>query len=504
MSMPTALPIVIHTHKYEFPSENPITAFGAGWLLAGSTTRSTFFDVGMNLDDVIEKFNGLQDVGATTLLSKEVFIREIEYTRNFGTDTVTITYPTISQTSGPIVIAIGTLTPAEESAFNSIAVGATKLGWTITNQVKHAVVTFTATLTKKSVGSLNPRFLCGLEAIDYTRTPSVIEIPLPHFEQVGGTATPPRTTTPQLPPAPIASFIADPEFGTAPLTVQFTDTSTRLPTSWLWDFDDGTTSTEQHPAHTFASAGVRTVQMTATNSSGSSFTQDQLTITTPADAHFGNVVLLAHLNGDDTATAFFDSSAYNRNLSIAAGTPTTSTLESKFNGSSGRFPSAGGSINVPTADGNFVFTGDFTLECWAYHIPGTFAFPTILRCDFNDIGRYWLWRIAGDQYVFDANGATGGCHVASSVSASSYDNQWVFLTVQRASGVITMFVNGVSVASSTFGDVLGGGGTYGPLRISQSTGGEFWNGFLAEVRVTNGYARYSGNFAPPTTPFPDH
>lgn len=561
--MPTALPLVIHTHKYEFPSENPVAAFGAGWLIGGSSTRSTFFDVGMDLDGVIEKFNGLQDpvvsvattaardalvvtsadIGKrvrvantsqyvlaaahpvawvsvsntlTTAMTKEVFTREIEYTRNFGTDTVTITYPTISQASTVLIWSEG-VTPAEKDAFDALSPGATKTGWTITNEVKHAVVTLTTIATNKSVGSINPRFLCGLEAIEYVRTPGALTIPNSHYDvedfewlpnpnQSNGTATPPRTTTPMLPPAPIASFVATPDAGTAPLTVQFTDTSTRSPTSWSWDFDDGSTSTEQHPSHTFTSAGVRTVQMTASNSSGSSFTQGQLTITTPADPYFGNVVLLAHMNGDDTAAAFFDSSAYNRNLTVATGTPTTSTLQSKFNGSSGRFPTAASSaINVPSADGNFVFTGDFTLECWSYYIPGSSSFPTILRCDFNDVGRYWLWRIAGDQYVFDANGPSSGCHVVSTgAAASTYANQWVFLTVQRANGVITMFVNGTSVASTSFNEVLGGSGTYGPLRISHTGGGEYWSGFLAEIRVTNGRARYSGNFTPPTTPFPDH
>lgn len=39
--------------------------------------------------------------------------------------------------------------------------------------------------------------------------------------------------------------------GDAPLTVQFTDTSTGSPTSWLWNFGDGATSTAQHSQHTY-------------------------------------------------------------------------------------------------------------------------------------------------------------------------------------------------------------------------------------------------------------
>ncbi|WP_321421008.1 chitobiase/beta-hexosaminidase C-terminal domain-containing protein [uncultured Methanobacterium sp.] len=51
---------------------------------------------------------------------------------------------------------------------------------------------------------------------------------------------------------------------TDPLTVQFTDTSSGLVDSWLWDFGDGTTSTDQNPVHTFTKLGVYTVSLTVT------------------------------------------------------------------------------------------------------------------------------------------------------------------------------------------------------------------------------------------------
>ena len=70
-------------------------------------------------------------------------------------------------------------------------------------------------------------------------------------------------------PAPAANFTATPTSGTAPLTVQFTDSSTGTPTSWAWDFGDGATSTSKSPSHTYTSAGTYTVKLTATNGSGS-------------------------------------------------------------------------------------------------------------------------------------------------------------------------------------------------------------------------------------------
>jgi PKD repeat protein len=72
------------------------------------------------------------------------------------------------------------------------------------------------------------------------------------------------------PPAPDADFTAEPRSGDSPLVVKFTDTSTGNISSWLWDFGDGTTSTERNPAHTFIfrDKGDFTVSLTVTGPGG--------------------------------------------------------------------------------------------------------------------------------------------------------------------------------------------------------------------------------------------
>ena len=67
---------------------------------------------------------------------------------------------------------------------------------------------------------------------------------------------------------PTASFTASPREGEAPLTVQFTDTSTGSVTSWLWNFGDGSTSSAKNPSHTYSGVGTYTVKLTVTNSYG--------------------------------------------------------------------------------------------------------------------------------------------------------------------------------------------------------------------------------------------
>ncbi|MDD5187099.1 MAG: NosD domain-containing protein, partial [Methanoregula sp.] len=67
---------------------------------------------------------------------------------------------------------------------------------------------------------------------------------------------------------PVANFTATPTTGTAPLVVQFTDTSTNLPTNWNWSFGDGTFSTAQNTSHTFT-PGIFSISLNATNTQGS-------------------------------------------------------------------------------------------------------------------------------------------------------------------------------------------------------------------------------------------
>jgi hypothetical protein len=50
--------------------------------------------------------------------------------------------------------------------------------------------------------------------------------------------------------------------------VKFTDLSSGEITSWLWNFDDGTTSTEQHPVHQYAKAAEYVVVLNVEGPAG--------------------------------------------------------------------------------------------------------------------------------------------------------------------------------------------------------------------------------------------
>jgi PKD repeat protein len=68
---------------------------------------------------------------------------------------------------------------------------------------------------------------------------------------------------------PVADFTATPTDGPAPLTVQFTDSSSGSPTTWEWDFGDGGSSIAQSPVHDYSAQGDYTVTLTASDAGGS-------------------------------------------------------------------------------------------------------------------------------------------------------------------------------------------------------------------------------------------
>jgi len=126
--------------------------------------------------------------------------------------------------------------------------------WTITNHTTGATVYFNATQNY----------------IQWTfSTAGVYDVTLVASNQAGEST---NVATAQViaADAPVAQFTYSPTAAVAqpPLTVQFTDTSYNSPTEWLWNFGDGTTSTDQNPQHLYTTSGIFTVKLTVTNFMG--------------------------------------------------------------------------------------------------------------------------------------------------------------------------------------------------------------------------------------------
>lgn len=83
---------------------------------------------------------------------------------------------------------------------------------------------------------------------------------------------------------PEASFLAAPSEGPRPLAVQFTDATEQNVTSRLWNFGDGSTSSEISPTHTYTESGTFYVTLAVTNAGGTDSHGDTIVVVEPPPA----------------------------------------------------------------------------------------------------------------------------------------------------------------------------------------------------------------------------
>jgi len=94
--------------------------------------------------------------------------------------------------------------------------------------------------------------------------------------------------------SPVADFTASPLEGYAPLSVQFNDQSSYLPTGWKWVYGDGATDTAQNPSHIYPTPGYYSVSLIVTNPWGTS------TVTKTRYIHVDGLAPMAFFSGIPT------------------------------------------------------------------------------------------------------------------------------------------------------------------------------------------------------------
>jgi hypothetical protein len=174
-----------------------------------------------------------------------------------------------------------------------------------------------------------------------------------------------------------------------------------------------------------------------------------------------------------------------------------STSVKKFGTGSIAFDGSGDRLNAISSPNYGYSTGDFTIEFWAYPTSAsgvqvlidqrtgssTSAVPTI----YTSSGTIYY-------YVSGNNRITG-----SSLSL----NQWSHIAICRSGTSTKLFINGTQ-SGSTYTDTT----TYlnAPVRIGDGNDGAGpypYSGYIDDLRITKGFARYTANFTAPTAAFAD-
>lgn len=234
-----------------------------------------------------------------------------------------------------------------------------------------------------------------------------------------------------------------------------------------------------------------------------------LTLPPPADPYASSVVLLLHMDGSNGSTSFTDKSLTARAVT-ANGNAQISTAQSKFGGASAVFDGNGDYLSISDS-GDFDFgSGDFTIECWFYRPSNAFInYQDILTQRNQDLSNFAFSFSIRPQdnniafrYSTSGNGSTGT--VGANNNFTITNGVWYHLAVTRSSGTFRLFVNGTVVTTSTPATNPTFYNSTAAITVGAAANGtQSINGYLDDVRVTKGVARYTANFTPPTAAFPN-
>jgi hypothetical protein len=229
-----------------------------------------------------------------------------------------------------------------------------------------------------------------------------------------------------------------------------------------------------------------TFTVTATNALGTSISSgtSNSAITVITDPYFSSVSLL--LNGDTITDLSSSPKTITNN-----GPVTINTTTKKFGTGSMGF-TTGASL---VADSFYsIGTSDFTIELWAYlsSSPVDWACMITTR-PASGVGGIWLGI---------AQGTGKPTLYTSSITDTSVMplNTWQHIAVCRTGGTIKLYVNGVSAGS--VGDSTNYSQTTAYIGRDNPYSGFNFPGYIDDLRVTVGTARYTANFTPPTAAHP--
>ena len=218
---------------------------------------------------------------------------------------------------------------------------------------------------------------------------------------------------------------------------------------------------------------------------------------TPPTAPLTAVTNTALLLGMSNA-AIFDNAELN-NLETV-GTAQISTSVFKY-----------GTGSVRTGSGNYLSTpmksqfqfaaGDFTVETWAY-VVNNVASAILLDCAAAGTNFGWFLEYSNARGMFFYMGTgTGGSGATYATTPAL--TTWTHLAVTRQSGTVRMFINGILVNTTSLPNssvatlplLAGAANSY--------TTTYYFDGYLDDIRITKGIARYTTTFTPPTAAFPN-
>lgn len=219
-------------------------------------------------------------------------------------------------------------------------------------------------------------------------------------------------------------------------------------------------------------------------------TAETITVpTAPATATTNVALLLNFTNG-----GIIDNAA--DNVLETVGNAQISTSVKKYGTGSLAFDGTGDWLLTPDSVDLRLGTGNFTIEFWLY-LSATGAARGVVGKGASTTG--WLVSTnASNNVVFTYGSST----ITSTGTLSG--STWYHIAVVRSgtgSNQTKIYIGGTNDGTGTVSTDFTQ--TEAMYVGANRTGGDALNGYIDDLRITKGVARYTANFTPPTSPFPD-
>lgn len=177
----------------------------------------------------------------------------------------------------------------------------------------------------------------------------------------------------------------------------------------------------------------------------------------------------------------------------------TSSWSAATNGGSGYFDGTGDYLQTATASAFQLGSSNFTIETWVYQTTTSGSQGIIASrtgAVFDGVNIYT--QASGTQVavlIASSSGAWGA--IMTSSTLSSLVNRWAHVALVRNGTTATLYVDGVSVGSTTVNFSI----YQSANRFFAGTDGNgSLTGYLSNSRIVKGTAVYTGAFTPPTAP----